>query len=174
MKHGTAPGSLKVRPLELSRRVGRALAARQLLLVTAESCTGGLVAEWITRVPGSSGWFDRGLVTYSNAAKTELLDVKPATLKRYGAVSEQTASEMAAGALQNSRADLAVAITGIAGPEGGTPDKPVGTVCLAWADRTGDIVSVRLLLNGDRRLIRRDTAVLALLGVLDRIKDETG
>lgn len=165
---------VRVRPLELARKTGRALLGRRLKLVTAESCTGGMIAEWLTRVPGSSGWFERALVTYSDEAKQELLDVQRATLDNYGAVSEETASEMAIGALNVSHADIAVAVTGIAGPDGGTRTKPVGTVCLAWADRSGIVDSVQVRLGGDRQSIRRQSAALALHGVIDRAAAYSG
>ena len=122
-------------PTPLAIDVGRALAVRKWTLATAESCTGGLVAGAITDIAGSSGWFDRGFVTYSNEAKVDLLGVRPETLARFGAVSEATVREMAAGALGRSRADIAVAVTGVAGPAGGTPEKPVGLVWFAWAVR---------------------------------------
>lgn len=121
---------------ELAAQVGIALRTRGCALATAESCTGGWIAKEITDISGSSGWFDRGFVTYSNAAKTDLLGVRAATIARYGAVSTEVVTEMAAGALERSRADLVIAVSGIAG-EGGTPDKPVGTVYLAWALRDG-------------------------------------
>ncbi len=120
---------------ELAVRLGRALQDRHWTMATAESCTGGLIAGAITDVAGSSAWFDRGFVTYSNAAKVEMLGVRPETLAALGAVSEATAREMAAGALARSGADIAVAVTGVAGPAGGTPEKPVGLVCFAWAIR---------------------------------------
>lgn len=160
--------SLRIRPAELAGKVAAAFTARGLKLATAESCTGGMIAEWLTRIPGSSDWFERGLVTYSNDAKQELLGVQQATLTKHGAVSEETASEMAIGALQNSHADIAVAVTGIAGPGGGSRGKPVGTVCLAWADRSGIVDSARVKLEGDRQAIRKQSAVLALNGVIDR------
>ena len=122
---------------ELSEQLGARLLERGEWLVTAESCTGGWVAQTVTAIAGSSGWFDRGFVTYSNAAKRDMLGVPETTLDRHGAVSEATARAMAIGALEHSRGDWSVAITGIAGPSGGTPDKPVGTVCFAWAWRAG-------------------------------------
>lgn len=165
-----APIGVRVSPSRLARQVGHALHKHNLKLVTAESCTGGVIAEWITRVPGSSAWFERGYVTYSNEAKIELLDVSPDTLVMYGAVSEETAREMATGALQRSQAGVAVAVTGIAGPDGGTPDKPVGMVCMAWADHSGHVISVRIQLPGDRHAVRRQAAALALTGVLDIVR----
>ncbi len=124
-------------------------------LVTAESCTAGLLAAEITSVPGSSDWFDRGFVTYSNLSKHEMLSVKLETLEKFGAVSEQTAREMAEGALQKSNATISLAVTGIAGPDGGTPEKPVGTVWFAWASR-GLFETFALIqhFQGDRANIR--------------------
>src|SRR4051812_31201744 len=115
----------------LVQQLGQALNTTGRIIVTAESCTGGGLAEALTSVPGSSGWFERGFVVYTNTAKREMLDVKAATLARFGAVSEQTARAMVEGALGHSNGHLAAAITGIAGPDGGTPEKPVGTVCFA-------------------------------------------
>ncbi|HRO36324.1 nicotinamide-nucleotide amidase [Thauera sp.] len=152
----------------LARRVGEALAARGLWLATAESCTGGWIAEAVTAIAGSSGWFDRGFVTYSNAAKTDMLGVRGETLDTHGAVSEATVSEMAAGALARSRADLAVAVSGVAGPGGGSAAKPVGTVCLAWARRGAPTATTTVHLAGDRVTVRRQTVLLALQGVLER------
>ncbi|MDR2000768.1 MAG: nicotinamide-nucleotide amidohydrolase family protein, partial [Zoogloeaceae bacterium] len=116
----------------LSLRVGDVLRQQALTLATAESCTGGWIAQVITHTAGSSAWFDRGFVTYSNDAKIEMLGVNPETLARFGAISPETAAAMASGALANSSATIALAVSGIAGPTGGSPDKPVGTVCFAW------------------------------------------
>ena len=168
MKRSNDKSSIRVRPLELARKTGDALLAGGLKLVTAESCTGGMIAEWVTRIPGSSDWFERAFVTYSNEAKREMLGVQQSTLDQFGAVSEETASEMAMGALNASHADVAVAITGVAGPDGGTKSKPVGTVCMAWAVQGGHVYSVRVQLHGDRQAIRRQSAALALEGVIDR------
>ena len=151
---------------ELALKVGVALKERSLLLVTAESCTGGWVAMAATAIPGSSDWFERGYVVYSNAAKREELGVSEDALERHGAVSEETAREMAAGALKNGRGHVALAITGVAGPAGGTPDKPVGTVCFAWA-RGGKMVSETRRFEGDRESVRRQSVVRALQGVLE-------
>jgi nicotinamide-nucleotide amidase len=153
---------------ELALDLGRALAAHGWRVATAESCTGGLVAGTITEIAGSSGWFDRGFVTYSNEAKVELLGVAAATLARSGAVSEETAREMAAGAIAASRAKLAVAVTGIAGPDGGTPDKPLGTVCFAWARRAGAVETATRRFPGDRAEVRAASVAAALQGLLDR------
>ncbi len=151
---------------ELAQKVGAALKERGLLLVTAESCTGGWVAMQVTAIAGSSDWFERGYVTYSNAAKREELGVAEGTLKRHGAVSEQTAREMAAGALKNGRGQVALAVTGVAGPTGGSREKPVGTVCFAWA-RGSKISSETRRFDGDRESVRRQSVVRALQGVLE-------
>ena len=154
--------------LELAVRLGQALQGRQWTIATAESCTGGLIAGAITDVAGSSAWFDRGFVTYSNAAKVEMLGVRPETLVTLGAVSEATAREMAAGALARSGADIAVAVTGVAGPAGGTPEKPVGLVCLAWAIRGGALQSQTERFAGDRTAVRAATVERALQGTIER------
>lgn len=153
---------------ELSHEAGRRLKARHAVLATAESCTGGWVAQAITSIAGSSEWFDRGFVTYSNESKQDLLAVPVATLDEFGAVSEETARAMASGALARSCAHLAVSITGIAGPGGGSPGRPVGTVCFAWANGVG-VRSERCLFSGDRQAIRRQAVVRALEGVLASI-----
>ncbi len=148
--------------LTLAASVGAALERRGWKLTLAESCTGGMAAQVVTAIPGSSAWFERGFVTYSNEAKMELLGVLPETLKQQGAVSEETAREMALGALNRSHAQIAAAITGIAGPEGGTADKPVGTVCFAWADITGAIVSTTVRFTGDREAVRSQSVQYSL------------
>lgn len=148
--------------------LGRALQRRGWKVATAESCTGGMVGAAITDVAGSSDWFDRGFVTYSNAAKVEMLGVAVATLAAHGAVSEVTAREMAAGALARSAADLAVAVTGVAGPAGGSPAKPVGTVCFAWAVRGGAVVSATRCFAGDRAAVREAAVAAALEGLVAR------
>lgn len=151
--------------LKLASEVGTALKRRNWMLALAESCTGGGVAEAITAIPGSSGWFDRGFITYSNASKNEMLGVSLQTLETHGAVSEPTAMEMAQGAVSRSHAQLAVAISGIAGPDGGTPEKPVGTVCFSWA--TGnDASSATAHFDGNRENVRRQAVEYALRGVL--------
>ena len=147
------------------RGLAQALRAAGLRLATAESCTGGLIAAACTAVAGSSDWFERGFVTYSNAAKTEMLGVPAALIAAHGAVSAEVAQAMAEGALAQSHADLAVAVTGIAGPAGATPDKPVGTVWLAVARRGGSGVvtwAELLQLDGDRAAIRALTVQRAL------------
>ena len=150
---------------QLAIRVGNRLREERLLLVTAESCTGGMVASAITDISGSSAWFERGFVTYSNQAKTEMIGVRAELIDKHGAVSELVARAMAEGALRNSRAQLSLAITGIAGPGGGTAEKPVGTVVLAWANRIHTVCQT-LKLKGDRRQIRLQSAEHALRGVL--------
>jgi len=154
--------------LALAEALGRAALVRRIRIATAESCTGGLVSAAITAVAGSSDWFECGFATYSNAAKIRDLGVAAATLERFGAVSEPTASEMAAGARRTARADWTVAVTGIAGPSGGSREKPVGTVCFAWS---GPLATdtLRRLLPGDRAGIRRESVRIALQGLLDRL-----
>lgn len=153
----------------LAERVGNALKQRAMMLVTAESCTGGWVGEAVTAVPGSSDWYDRGFITYSNQAKQEMLGVAAATLATYGAVSERTVREMASGALHNSRAQVALAISGIAGPGGGTAEKPVGLVWIAWALANGAVTSEKNLFVGDRRQVRQQAVERALQGLLERL-----
>lgn len=153
----------------LAEALGRALSARGHKLVTAESCTGGWLAQAITDVPGSSEWFERGFVVYSNASKCELLGVRAETLARFGAVSVETALEMAQGALHASHAEVSVAITGIAGPSGGDAEKPVGTVCLAWQ---GDLIPPHtraFRIEGTRAGVRRQAVVAALEGLIERL-----
>jgi nicotinamide-nucleotide amidase len=156
--------------VSLAAELGEILRSHRDSLVTAESCTGGWVAQCMTAVAGSSEWFDRGFVTYSNAAKMEQLGVLAQTLAAHGAVSEQTAAEMARGALGHSQATVAVAVTGIAGPGGGTAEKPVGTVCFGWARRGVDsVLTERHLLKGDREAVRRQSVEIALRGVAARM-----
>ena len=151
---------------ELARKLGAALKARGLRLATAESCTGGWVAMALTAIPGSSDWFERGYVTYSNAAKREDLGVAEETLRRHGAVSEETAREMAAGALARARAQVALAITGVAGPTGGSVEKPVGLVCFAWAHGS-KMASETRRFDGDRESVRRQSVLHALERILE-------
>lgn len=140
------------------------------MLVTAESCTGGWVGQAVTAVSGSSAWYERGYITYSNTAKCEMLGVQQATLDQHGAVSPQTAQEMAIGALNRSHAHISVAITGIAGPDGGTAAKPVGMVCFAWAAQDGLVRQETHYFSGDREAVRRQAVATALQGIL-RILD---
>lgn len=153
----------------LAGRVAGLCRARGLQLATAESCTGGWIAKVLTDLPGSSAWFGTGLVTYSNAAKTALLDVPPALLLEHGAVSEAVVRRMASGLLARTGADLGVAVSGIAGPDGGTADKPVGLVWLAWGAREAGAVHVRSAVrrfDGDREAVRRAAVAAALEGLL--------
>lgn len=157
---------------EIAAELGRRLKGARRMLVTAESCTGGWAAQALTAVAGSSDWFERGFVTYSNDAKREMLGVGADTLALHGAVSEQTALEMARGALARSRASVALAVTGIAGPAGGSAAKPVGTVCFAWA--AGQTArSETMLFPGDREAVRRQSVIHALQGVM-RLLDQIG
>lgn len=155
--------------LALAEELGNALKRRGWMLALAESCTGGWAAQTVTAIAGSSAWFDRGFVTYSNAAKMEMLGVSKHTLATYGAVSQETAREMALGAIQHSRAQIAVSITGIAGPDGGSPDKPVGMVCFAWASTDGKTVGATTEhFSGNREHIRRQAVQTALIGLLHK------
>ena len=153
----------------LAREVAAAVQWRRIMAVTAESCTGGWIAKALTDLPGSSAWFDAGVVTYSYEAKQALLGVNPRTLERTGAVSEETALEMVAGALSRFGAGIAVAVTGIAGPSGGTEDKPVGTVWISWKCRGGYPIARRFLFPGDREAVRRQTVAAALTGMLEML-----
>ncbi len=154
---------------QLACRVGEQLLHRQMMLTTAESCTGGWIAKIITDIPGSSRWFERGFVTYTNIAKREMLGVREETLEIHGAVSEQTVLEMARGALAHSHAHLSVAVSGIAGPGGATPGKPVGTVWFAWARQGGEVESYLEHFRGDREAVRQGAVRVALEGLRDAI-----
>jgi nicotinamide-nucleotide amidase len=156
---------------EMAAELGARLAAERKVLATAESCTGGWIAKVVTDVTGSSAWFDRGFVTYSNRAKEDMLGVSPATLAAHGAVSEAVVREMAAGALARSGADITVAVSGIAGPGGGTPAKPVGLVWLAWAVRGGAVHAEQRHFGGDREAVRAATVARALAGVAEQLDD---
>src|SRR5574343_2088922 len=159
---------------KLAERLGALLLERGESLAAAESCTGGWLAQSVTAIAGSSAWFDRGFVTYSNPAKLDMLGVPESTLERHGAVSEATARSMAQGVLAHSRADWSVAITGIAGPSGGTPDKPVGTVCFAWAWRAGGCEAQTCHFPGGRTEVRALSVRHALRGLLVRLQDANG
>lgn len=152
--------------------LGDLLRERNLMLATAESCTGGWVGQVITSVPGSSTWYDRGFITYSNASKREMLGVSSATLEYHGAVSEETVREMAEGAIKSSQGHYSLAISGVAGPGGGTLQKPVGTVCFAWASRRGHTESETMHFSGDRDSIRLQSVAHALNGMLTRVTRE--
>lgn len=154
--------------LTLVGQLAQALTDRGWMMTTAESCTGGLIAAACTELAGSSVWFDRGVVTYSNEAKVGLLGVPAPLIAQHGAVSEAVAKAMAQGALAHSKAQIAVAVTGVAGPGGGSPDKPVGTVWLAWALSSGLVQAERQVFGGDRAAVRSATVLCALRGVLDR------
>ena len=155
---------------KLATRVGERLLATGRRLTTAESCTGGWIGKTLTDVPGSSQWFETGFIAYADGAKTALLGVLPAEIGAHGAVSEPVARAMALGALERAGADVAVAVSGIAGPDGGTPGKPVGSVWFAWAWRRGQAVHTKTrlkLFKGDRESVRRKAVADALSGVLE-------
>lgn len=155
--------------LQLAHILGQKLHAKGWMLSTAESCTGGWVAQVVTAIPGSSAWFDRGFITYSNRAKQEMLGVNAATLDAHGAVSEETVKEMATGALARGQAHISVALSGIAGPGGGSPKKPVGTVCIGWAMGDSAPLSTTCRLSGDREEIRSRAVAAALRGLIELI-----
>lgn len=151
----------------LVTQVGKVLVDHDAMIVTAESCTGGMIAEALTDIAGSTAWFDRAYITYSYESKREMLGVKETTIQKKGAVSKECVEEMALGALQQSHAKVSVACSGIAGPGGGTPDKPVGTVWLAWAVQgKEEVVSQRFQFDGDRQAVREQTTEAALMGVM--------
>ncbi len=158
---------------DLGAQLGAVLKAHGMMLSTAESCTGGGVASAVTEIAGSSAWFERGFVTYSNQSKSDMLGVSPATLARYGAVSEAVVREMVAGALRHSQAQVALAISGIAGPSGGTAEKPVGTVWFAWGVKDGEVAARLHRLSGNRAEIRRQAVEIALQGVLELLGQRT-
>lgn len=167
---GPVPAATDHDLAELVDRLATGLANRRLTVATAESCTGGWVARCLTDRPGSSAWFGYGLVSYSNDAKVRLLGVDPGVLAEQGAVSELVARQMAAGLRRLSGADLAVAITGIAGPGGGSPDKPVGTVWFGWEGPGASLpAAVRWRLHGSRELVRRQSVAIALAGLVARL-----
>jgi nicotinamide-nucleotide amidase len=163
MESSFVPTDVQLR--ELAEGIAAQMLERKLMLVTAESCTGGFIAKVLTDLPGSSGWFDAGVVTYSYEAKEALLGVNPGTLERTGAVSEETVLEMVSGALARFGAGAAMAVTGIAGPSGGTEDKPVGTVWIGWKRRGGYAHAKVFHFQGDRDAIRRQTVAAALTGM---------
>jgi len=154
--------------VSLSEDLGAILKERGIMLALAESCTGGMVAQSVTSVAGSSDWFDRGFVTYSNAAKVELLGVLPETLEKFGAVSENVAKEMVLGALKNSHAQLAASITGIAGPTGGTLEKPVGTVCFGWVGKNIRVTTTTKHFDGNREGIRQKAVIFCLTELIQK------
>jgi len=156
----------------LAEDLARELVDKGWMCATAESCTGGGIARILTEIAGSSSWFERGFVTYSNEAKLEMLGVSSATIKRFGAASEETAREMARGALRNSRAQASMAVTGIAGPAGGSLEKPVGTVAFAWALEGKETTSATRRFDGDRRAVREAAIEQAIEGLLGRLRKD--
>jgi len=164
------------RLLALAQRLGRLLQQRRWVLVTAESCTAGGIAYAVTQVPGASAWYDRGVITYSNEAKQRMLGVPQAYLRDFGAVSEPVARAMALGILQQSAGQVAIAVTGVAGPDGGSPEKPVGTVCFAWALRRDSAAAnwVRTTtrhFEGDRAAVRTQAIAVALEGMSQLLEE---
>jgi nicotinamide-nucleotide amidase len=157
--------------LEAAVALGHALRARGWTIACAESCTGGMVCRALTEIGGSSDWFERGFVTYSNAAKSDLLGVSADTLKAHGAVSEPAAGEMAEGALARSRAQLALSITGIAGPGGAVPGKPIGTVCFGWSALDAETRTETVRFTGDRGMVRARAALHALRRARERLAE---
>lgn len=155
--------------IHLATEIGELLLAKKRMLCLAESCTGGLASGLITEIPGSSAWFDSGLVVYSNQAKQDLLNVSAESLRQYGAVSEQVAIEMAIGALNQGRANIAASVTGIAGPDGGSKEKPVGTVCFAWAG--SDIASTTTTkhFSGKRQDVREQSILTLINGIKEAL-----
>lgn len=153
----------------LAIEAGVALRARGWMLATAESCTGGMIAAAITDVAGSSAWFERGFITYSNEAKIELLGVPADLIAAAGAVSEVVAQAMAIGALARSHANASVSVTGIAGPGGATPGKPVGMICFGWAFRNGAVATETRIFDGDRAAVRLATVRHSLQGLIERV-----
>lgn len=154
---------------ELAQQLGARLQAQSLKIVTAESCTGGMLSQAITSIPGSSAWFERGFVTYSNQSKSDLLNVQSSTIERHGAVSEQVAHEMAEGALTHSQADVSIAITGVAGPDGGTKDKPVGLVWFGFAIKGHGVHCVSQHFAGDRTAVREQATHYALDAIIKKL-----
>ena len=165
-------GGLLLGGRRLADRLGRELLNRGEWLATAESCTGGWVAQSVTAIAGSSAWFERGYVSYSNAAKHDLLGVDDAALESEGAVSRAVALQMAAGARRRAGVQAALAVTGIAGPDGGSAEKPVGTVWFAWAVAGKPVEAERVVFSGDREAVRRQTVAHALKGLTDRLPRE--
>jgi nicotinamide-nucleotide amidase len=159
--------------MDLAAQVGELLKSHGLILATAESCTGGGVAQAITEVAGSSAWFERGFITYSNLSKQQMLGVREATIKQHGAVSEMAVREMVAGALQYSAAQIALSVSGIAGPDGGSVDKPVGTVWFAWGIKQGETHAQRYQLGGNRAEVRVQAVCISLQGVLNLLNKWT-
>ena len=158
--------------LLLANELGDSLMQRGIMLVSAESCTGGWVGQTITAIAGSSRWYERGFITYSNLSKQEMLGVDEQILNKFGAVSEQIASEMAAGAISHSSAQFSIAVTGIAGPGGATEGKPVGMICHGWAIKDSLVKSAVCMLEGDRESIRKQAVAIALQGAIDLLHED--
>ena len=154
-------------------QISEQLIQQNKMLATAESCTGGGLAYAITEMPGSSRWFERGFVTYSNPAKHEQLGITNDMISRFGAVSKEVAAAMALGALQHSHADYSVTVTGIAGPDGGSAEKPVGTVCFGWSSRNGDTRTTRIVFDGNRQQVRELSILTALQGLADLVEQSS-
>ncbi|TCV97234.1 nicotinamide-nucleotide amidase [Luteibacter rhizovicinus] len=169
MEHASIPTDAEL--VALAAEVAAAAQRQRVMVATAESCTGGWIAKTLTDLAGSSAWFEAGVVTYSYSAKEALLGVNPRTLESTGAVSEQTVLEMVSGALARYGAGIAVAVTGIAGPSGGTPDKPVGTVWIGWKRRGGYAHARLYHFDGDREAVRRQTVAAALAGMSRELGD---
>lgn len=157
--------------LEVVSLLARLLEGKGMMLASAESCTGGWIAQEITAIPGSSAWFDCGFVTYSNASKQKMLGVSKDTLDQYGAVSAEVVAQMADGALKNSDAHISVATSGIAGPGGGSKEKPVGTVWFAWAEQGKSVRTKKYCFEGDRESVRKQAVSVALEGILQNLSD---
>lgn len=162
---------MQAKILQKVSELSRALLQAKVMVATAESCTGGMVAEALTAISGSSAWFERAFIAYSYESKYEMLGVHPRTIQEHGSVSAFCVEEMAVGALQNAHVQLTVALSGIAGPDGGTPDKPVGTVWIAWAGQHMSVVSKKFHFDGDRDSIRQQATFAALEGMLARLHD---
>ena len=154
---------------ELTFELSQLLRQAGLMICTAESCTGGLIAKTLTDLAGSSAWFERGFVTYSNQSKVDMLGVQPASLEQFGAVSEEVAAEMVRGALSHSKAQVAIAVTGIAGPGGGSEEKPVGTVCFGFAVNAHRVIETQWF-GGDRQQVRQASLVYALTRIIALLK----
>ena len=156
---------------QLAKELGEILIQRGLMLVSAESCTGGWIGQTVTSIPGSSRWYERGFITYSNNSKSEMLGVRRRSLEEFGAVSEQIASEMAAGAISSSHAQVSIAVTGIAGPGGAAEGKPVGMICHSWVIKNGLARTTVCFLEGNRESIRKRAVAIALQGAIDLLLD---
>ena len=156
---------------QLAKELGEILIQRGFMLTSAESCTGGWIGQTLTSIPGSSKWYERGFITYSNTSKCEMLGVSHDSLKKFGAVSEQIASEMASGAISSSSAQVSIAVTGIAGPGGATEGKPVGMIFHSWAIKDGLTRTAVCFLEGNRESIRKQAVAIALQGAVDLLLD---